>query len=142
MILIILKNIFIPKKRKKKKNKMEKLKELKKKYNNLNVNRLKICGYLSDYEIDKSIDNDDFNFIANTLINYFENKDIGYLLTKFKESKLEEKIDDVDFSIEEWNKIQDEIKEEIDKIKKENPDIKNLNKDDYIQEMIKKRKAE
>jgi len=120
---------------------MEKLKELQKKYNNQNVNRLKICGYLVDYEIDKAIETEDFNFIANTLIDYFEEKDIGYLLTKFKDSGLEEKIDDVDFSIDEWNKVQDDIKAEKRRIEEQNPNM-NLNKDDYIQEMIKKRKSE
>lgn len=117
---------------------MEKIKELQKRYNNLNMNRLKICGYLSDYEIDKSIETNDFNFIANTLFEYFEDKDIGYLLTKFKDSGLKDVIDDVDFSIEEWNKIQEEIKEEKEILDKQNPDM-NLEKDDYITEMIKKR---
>lgn len=114
---------------------------LMKEYHRLNANRSKICGYLSDYEIDKAIESDDFNFIGNTLIDYFETKDVGYLLTKFKESGLEEKIDDIDFSLEEWNKIQEDIKQEMKKIHEQNPDMK-LNKDDYIQEMIKKRKTE
>jgi len=118
---------------------MKRLKELQKEYNRLNINKIKICGYLADYEIDKSIENNDFNFIANTLINYFETKDVGYILTKFKESGLENKIDDVDLSIDEWNKVNDEIKKEINKIKKNNPNM-NLNKDDYINKMIQKRK--
>lgn len=118
---------------------MKKLNELLKKQNNLNVNRLKICGYLADNEIDKAIDTNDFNFIANTLIDYFEKKDVGYLLTKFEESELKEKIDDVDFSIEEWDKIQEEIKEERKRIDEQNPNM-TLNKDEYIQQMIKKRK--
>jgi len=121
--------------------KMNKMYDLIKRQHNLNANISKICGYLSDYEIDKAIESNDFNFIGNTLTDYFESKDIGYILTKFKESGLEEKIDDVDFSIDEWNKVQKETKDEYTKLEEENPDMK-LSKDDYIQEMIKKRKTE
>ena len=92
--------------------------------------------YLSDEQ------QKNFNFIGNTLIDYFETKDIGYILTKFKDSGLEEKIDDVDFSVEEWNKVQQELKEENQKLTKEIQRLRELDKDDYIQEMIKNRKTE
>ncbi len=117
---------------------MDKIDNLIKKQHNLKANISKICGYLSDYEIDKAIESDDFNFVGNTLIDYFEEKDIGYLLTKFKDSGLEDVIDDVDFSIKEWNKIKNEIKEEKGRLEKINPNM-NLQKNDYVQEMIKKR---
>jgi hypothetical protein len=120
---------------------MEKLKELQKKFNLLSMNKSKICAHLSDNEIDKAIDSEDFNFIANTLYEYFEDKDIGYILTKFKETGLEDKITDIDFSYEEWVKVQDDIKNEIKQLSDKFPD-KNLNKEDYIGEMIKNRKNE
>ena len=120
---------------------MKKLNELTKKFNNLNINRLKMCGYLVDNEIDKAVESDDFNFISNTLIDYFEGKDTGYLLTKFKDSGLEEKVDDVDFVAEDWYKIQEEIKKEEAKIRKILPDMHIKNKDEYVNEMIKKRKS-
>lgn len=123
-------------------DKIDKMGDLMKKHHNLKANISKICGYLSDYEIDKAIESDDFNFIGNTLIDYFETKDIGYLLTKFKDSGLEEKIDDVDFSVEEWGKVQQEIKEENRRISEEWERIRKLDKDEYIQEMVKKRKTE
>ena len=120
---------------------MSKLEELNKKFSNLNINRLKICGYLADYEIDSAIDGNDFNFIANLLINYFDEKDIGYLLTKFEESGLKDKVDDVDFSLEEWYKVQEELEEEEKNFKENIPDIHIKDKDKYLKEMIKKRKS-
>ncbi len=117
---------------------MEKLNNLHKKLNTLNINKMKICGYLSDYEIDKAVESEEFNFISNTLIDYFETKDIGYILNKFKESGLSNKIDDVDFDINEWTKTLEEIKIEKERIVSEMPDSE-LGKDDYISEMVKKR---
>lgn len=111
---------------------MKTINEIQKKLKNLDINRQKICGYLSDYEIDKAIDSDDFSFIGNTLIDYFEEKDIGYLLSKFEESGLKDKVDDVDFSLDEWYKVQKELKE-LEK-------HQDISKDDYIRKMIEKRK--
>jgi len=120
---------------------MEKLTELKKKFNNLKMNKLKICAYLADNEIDTAIEQDDFNFISNTLFDYFEGKDIGYILTKFKESGLDGKVEDVDFDVEEWQKILQEIKKEENNFKETLPDMAIKDKDEYINEMIKKRKS-
>lgn len=112
------------------------MKDLIKRYKILNINRQKICGYLADYEIDKAIENEEFNFIANVLIEYFDDKDVGYLLTKFEDSGLSNKLeeDEVDFSLKEWYDVKNEISEELRK----NPS-KDLDKDEYLREMIKKR---
>ncbi len=117
------------------------LEEIQKKYNNLHINLMKICGYLSDYEIDKAIESEDFNFIWNTMFDYFKSKDPGYLLTKFEESGLKGKIeDDINFSLDEWFKVQDELKQEEQRLKDELPNQNIRGKDEYIMEMIKKRK--
>lgn len=108
-------------------------KEIYKRLKALEVNRQKICGYLSDYEIDKAIETEDFNFIGNTLFDYFEEKDIGYILNKFENSGLKDKVDDVDFSLDDWYKVQKDLKD----IK--NQSNKDLPKNDYVSEMVEKR---
>lgn len=117
---------------------MTKLNDLLKKQNKLNINKLKMCGYLSDYIIDKSLETEDFNFISNTLFDYFKDKDIGYLLTKFDESGLKDKIDDnIELSLNEWNKIHEEIK-----LERNNQTNVIKDKEDHLQELIKKRKKD
>lgn len=104
-------------------------------FNNLSMNLNKICGYLADFEIDKAIENEDFNFIWNTLYDYFNSKDVGYLLTKFEQSGLKDRVEDVDFSLEEWFKIIEEIRADHNK-------GLNMDKDEYIMNMIKNRKSD
>lgn len=116
------------------------LEEIRKRFNNLNVNLQKICGYLADYHIDKAIETQDFAFIWNTIYDYFVDKDPGYLLTKFDEYELKDKVEDVEFSLEEWFKVQEDLKKEYDKIRKELPDTNIRNKDEYINDLIIKRK--
>ena len=95
---------------------IEKIKELRKKLQHLDTERIKILGYLIDNEIDQAIETDNFDFIWKLLFDYFDEKDIGYILTKFEETKLKDKVnDDVDFFIDDWKKIKKELKEEEEK---------------------------
>lgn len=108
---------------------------------------IKMAGYLADYYIDRAIESDDFSNISSYLIGYFSDSvcgkpfDIGYLISKYKEYGLDEKIEDVDFNVEEWY----HIKYEINRSELIDPDhnftIK-MNEEEYLQYMIDKRKKE
>lgn len=102
-------------------------------FNNLSVNLKKICGYLADHEIDKAIESEDFSFIWNTLYDYFSSKDPGYLLTKFEEEGLKGRVEDVDFSLEEWYRIKEEMLSE-------HTQSLSMGKEEYILDLVKKRK--
>ena len=108
---------------------------------------IKMSGYISDYHIDRAIESDDFSTISGYLISYFSGTidgkpfDINYLISKYKEYGLNEKIEDVDFNIEEWY----HIKYEIDRSTLIDSDYKftiKMNEDEYLQYMIDKRKKE
>ena len=97
----------------------------------------KMSGYLADYYIDRAIESDDYSDISSYLIDYFESYDIGYLVSKYKEFGLNEKIEDFDFDISEWYKVRDS-KEVLSNW----TETKNMDEDEYIQYMIEKRKNE
>lgn len=119
---------------------MKKYDELLKKFGNLRANREKMCGYLADYFIDEALETEDYGFIWDTIYYYLETKDSGYIATKFDESGLSEKVDDVDFSVDEWINVKNEMDKELEKINNSTPDM-NLSKDRYLKEMIKKRRS-
>jgi len=106
----------------------------------------KMAGYLSDYYIDRAIETDDFSYISSFLIDYFsgyvgKSFDIGYLVAKYKEFGLNEKIEDIDFDMNEWYAA----KYDIDNIRKVDPEeniIMEMPEDEYILYMIEKRKSE
>ncbi len=107
-----------------------------------------MAGYLSDYYIDRAIESDDFSDISSYLIDYFSSGSIGrsfdvrHLLDKYKEYDLDEKIEDIDFSIDEWYKIDDEHSN-ISRITKMDEDHTiHMSEEEYIQYMIDKRKKE
>jgi len=108
---------------------------------------IKMAGYLSDYYIDRAIESDDFSSISSYLISYFSDSvvgksfDVGYLVTKYRDYGLNEKIEDVDFDIDEWY----HIKYEIDRSSLIDSDSEftiKMNEDEYLQYMIEKRKKE
>ena len=126
-------------------NKLEKKYEYNRKFQEYEMKIIKMSGYLTDYYIDRAIESDDFSTISGFLIDYFSGSagkqfDIGYLVSKYKEFGLDEKIEDMDFNVEEWYKV----KYEMDKpefFTEEEVSIK-MNEDEYIQYMIDKRKKE
>lgn len=100
----------------------------------------KMAGYLSDYYIDRAIELDDFSTISSLLIDYFSGSvgksfDVGYLLSKYKEFGLDEKIEEVDFDINEWYKLlhDREMPTEVD-------ETADMTDEEYINYMIQKRK--
>ena len=97
----------------------------------------KMSGYLADYYIDRAIESDDYSDISSYLIDYFESYDIGYLVSKYKEFGLNEKIEDFDFDISEWYKVRDSKE-----ILSNWSETKNMDEEEYIQYMIEKRKNE
>jgi len=82
----------------------------------------KMAGYLADYHIDRAIESDDFSDVSSFLIDYFsagtvgKSFDVGYLYTKYKEYNLDEIIEDIDFDIIKWYKINEDFNS-IDVIK-------------------------
>lgn len=101
----------------------------------------KMSGYLADYYIDRAIESDDYSIVSGFLIDYFSGSkrfDVGYLISKYNEFELNEKVEDMDFDINEWYKI----KYEIDNPSLNDEHIITMNEDEYIQYMIDKRKKE
>jgi hypothetical protein len=120
--------------------------ELERKFKEYQMKIIKMAGYLSDYFIDRALESDDFSIISSLLISYFSGPaghpfDIGYLISKYKEYGLD-KVEDIDFDINEWYKMKYEIdinssiKEDIYEITKE------MTEEEYIQYMIEQRKKE
>ena len=110
------------------------------KYKEYRMKITKMSGNLSDYYIDRAIESDDYSDISGFMIDYFESYDIGYLVSKYKEFGLNEKIEDVDFDINEWYKV----RHSLDK-KKSEIDLRQLidmSEDEYIKYMIEQRKKE
>ena len=80
------------------------------------------------------------------MIDYFSGSagksfDVGYLISKYREYGLNEKIEDIDFSVDEWYKN----KYEINNFKPFNDDTEVLIKmteEEYVRHLIDKRKKE
>ena len=107
----------------------------------------KMAGYLADYYIDRAIESDDFSNISSYLIDYFSGSvgkpfDVGYLYSKYKEYDLNEKIEDIDFDINEWYKVKYDIEHNVKELGIEQKHIITMDRDEYIQYMIDKRKKE
>ena len=107
---------------------------------------IKMAGYLTDYYIDRAIESEDFSEVSGFLIDYFSGPagkpfDVGYLVSKYNEYGLNEKIEDIDFNIAEWYKIRYELEKPLP-ISEEWEVTKNLSEDEYIEYMIEKRKNE
>lgn len=112
---------------------------------------IKMAGYLSDYYIDRAIELDDFSTISCFLIDYFSGTigktvDVGYLISKYKEYGLNDRIEDVDFDIDEWYKIKYEIENDsyVDIVNSEE-EIKltaTMTDDEYVSYLIEKRNSE
>jgi len=105
----------------------------------------KMAGYLSDYYIDRAIETDDFSNISSFLIDYFSGSmgkmyDVGYLISKYKEFELNDRVDDVDFSVDEWYKIKYEIDNQDINFDKNSTN--KMTEDEYIDYLVEKRKKE
>lgn len=107
---------------------------------------IKMSGYLADYFIDRALESEDFSHVSGFLIDYFSGPagkpfDVYELLQQYKEFGLNEKIEDIDFDIDEWYKI----KREIDKPYSCDPEIdkcRKMNDEEYLEYMVEKRKKE
>lgn len=107
---------------------------------------IKMAGYLADYYIDRALESEDFSHVSGFLIDYFSGPagkplDVYELLQQYKEFGLNEKIEDMDFDIDEWYKI----KREIDKPHTINPEYmltRNMSEEEYIEYLVEKRKNE
>lgn len=99
---------------------------------------IKMAGYLSDYYIDRAIESEDFSDISSLLIDYFSGSvgksiDVGYLVSKYNEYGLNEKIEDMDFDINEWYKVKYEYYKPVD-------EHNEMSDKEYIQYLVDKRK--
>lgn len=127
-------------------DKLNKKLELTRKFKEYEMKIIKMAGYLADYYIDRAIESDDFFNISSFLIDYFSGPagkpfDVGYLVSKYKEYGLNEKIEDFDFDVNEWYKVRYEIENPIKESSRW--DItKNMSDEEYIQYMIEQRKKE
>lgn len=123
---------------------IEKISALRSKYNEYSMKLYKMSGDLADYYIDRAIELEDYSNISSFLIDLFSGNrmfDIKYLITKYKEFGLHEKIEDVYFDIEEWLNI----KTELDNLKDSKNELEHtikMNEEEYIQYMIDKKKKE
>ena len=102
----------------------------------------RMAGYLSDYYIDRALETDDFSKISSFLIDYFSGYmgqpyDVGYLYRKYKEFGLNDKVEDIDFDIDEWYKIKYEIEKPI---KTTDDSTMSMSDEDYIKYMIETKK--
>ena len=101
----------------------------------------KMAGYLTDYYIDRAIELDDFSNISSFLIHYFAGSyDISYLVSKYNEFGLNEKIEDIDFNINDWYKIKYEY--DTKTVDPETEFLIKMDENEYLQYMIDKRKKE
>jgi len=112
------------------------------KFQEFEMKIVKMAGYLTDYYIDRALESDDFSLISGFLIDYFSGSvgrtfDVGYLVSKYKEYGLDEKIEDIDFDVNKWYKV----KYEMDNPELEEISIK-VSEEEYLQYMIEKRKKE
>lgn len=108
----------------------------------------KMAGYLSDYYIDRALESDDFSEISSFLIDYFSSGsigksfDVGYLVSKYKEYGLDEKIEDIDFDMTEWYKVKYDVDHDVKGMTPMERHIIEMTEDEYIKYMIDKRKKE
>jgi hypothetical protein len=128
-------------------NKFENRYEYNKKFQEYEMKIVKMAGHLSDYYIDRALESDDFSTISGFLIDYFSGPagklfDVGYLVSKYKEYGLDEKIEDMDFNVDEWYKIKYEAENHVIPLTDDESHVIEMNEDEYIQYMIEKRKKE
>jgi len=124
---------------------MSKRLEYNRKYQEYDMKITKMAGYLSDYYIDRAIESDDYALISSFLIDYFcgsKRFDVGYLVSKYKEFGLNEKIEDMDFDINEWYQVKYEIDNPSVVDEQDQDHVIKMDQDEYIQYMINKRKKE
>lgn len=117
--------------------------EYHRKYKEYEMKITKMAGYLADHFIDEAIDVNDFTQISSFLIDYFSGAagvpfDVGYLVSKYKEYGLDEKVEDLDFDVNEWYKIKYEIDHSV--IQEEDESTVEMDEEEYIKYMIEKRK--
>jgi len=120
------------------------------KFHEYEMKIIKMAGYVSDFYIDRALDTEDFSEISSFLIDYFSGSvgksfDVGYLVSKYKEFGLDEKVEDLDFNVDEWYRIKydvvrPEFTTDIPKDKKVNDTIDEMSDEEYLQYMIEKRK--
>lgn len=120
--------------------------ELNRKLKEYEIKITKMAGYLADYYLDRAIESEDFSIISSYLIDYFSgtigrNFDVGYLVSKYKEYGLNEKVEDMNFNINDWYKMKYEL-DSLSNIETEKEHIIKMNEDEYVQYMINKRKKE
>lgn len=121
--------------------------EYTRKYHEYEMKIIKMAGYVSDHYLDMAIESDDFSTISSFLIDYFSGSagkvfDVGYLYSKYKEFGLDEKVEDLDFDVDEWYKIRYELETLPNKLTSNDKRIMEMDEDEYIQYMIDKRKKE
>ena len=126
-------------------NKLEKKIEYTRKFREYEMKIIKMAGYLADYYIDRALETEDFSSISGFLIGYFSGSagksfDIGYLVSKYKEYGLDEKIEDMDFDVEEWYRVKYEM--DMPGFFEDDEIAIKMNEEEYIQYMIEKRKKE
>jgi hypothetical protein len=122
------------------KSDIEKKHIIQRKYNEYNMKMYKMAGHLADYYIDRSIESDDYSDISSFLIDLFSGSrlfDIGYLVSKYAEFGLNEKIEDMDFDINDWYNIKYQIENDP-----EHEHFIKMEDDEYLQYMIEKKKKE
>jgi hypothetical protein len=120
--------------------------EIQRKFKEYEMKIIKMAGYLTDYYIDRAIELEDYSQISSYLIDYFSGPagrhfDVGYLVSKYKEYDLNDKVEDIDFDIEEWYKVIYEIEKPVP-IDIERERTVKMTEEEYIQYMIEKRKKE
>lgn len=119
-------------------NKIEDEKKLaiQRKSNEYNMKMYKMAGALADYYIDRAIESDDYSDISSFLIDLFSGSklfDIRYIVAKYNEFGLNEKIEDMNFDINDWYDIKFQLETDHDFLK---------NDDEYLQFLIDKKKKE
>jgi hypothetical protein len=122
--------------------------ESQRKFREYEMKLVKMAGYLTDYYIDRAIESDDFSYISSFLIDYFSGiigkpVDVYYLVSKYKEFDLNQKIEDIDFDINEWYRLKYE-NDRIDPIKQApeifGDEIVGMSDEEYVAYMIEQRK--
>ena len=123
--------------------------EFHRKFREYEMKIIKMAGYLSDYYIDRAIESDDFSNISSFLIDYFSGPagkpfDIGYLVSKYKEFGLNERVEDMDFNIDEWYKVKYELDKSnsYQEIYPDQLNIMKMSEEEYIDYLIEKREKE